>query len=90
MFENDSKANEDKCYLFLNPFFNIEMIIVDRNIARATLKNYEGYLLIVRSYLQNILKTFVGRPIKTSCISDSRQLYEFRNAPLSSFVFFPI
>ena len=42
MFENDSKANEDKCYLFLNPFLNIEMIIVDRNIARATLKNYEG------------------------------------------------
>ena len=88
MFENDSKANEDKCYLFLNPFFNIEMIIVDKNIARATLKNFEGQLLIVRSYLQNILKTFVGRPIKTSCISESRQLYEFRKAPLSSFVFF--
>ena len=42
MFENDCKANEDKSYLFLNPFFNIEMIIVDRNIARAALKDSEG------------------------------------------------
>ena len=61
--ENCFKANADKCHLFLSPFSNKEMTLANYKIASS---NSEELLGVVRSHLQNILKTSVGKLIKNS------------------------
>ena len=61
---NCFKANSDKRHFLLSSFSNKEMTIENCNIVSNNPEELLG--MIMRSHLQDILKTSVGRLLKTS------------------------